>query len=742
MKKAKFIIALTTCALVAGSFATVANYSSVSAREASVTISFDACGVEADPEPIVLEDGKFVQNTQNFPWCTSGWFANDHFTNGKEFMGWSREKSDNNGVSSKIVNIYDDAARYDNETSSNVIMFTVDTTLYAVWEDAYSYTVTLHTPNVPSMDGKTINCGERINDKGQKLAGCSLKSWYDPETIGGYQLIAWFYDEACTKPLNVMNALPHDKSDFADQDYTGSYYVTNRDMDLYGKFIKITRYPSKSAGINYDIPEEDEKYISHSWHVFKDNQTTELLTEPIGVNKFYVDVKSGGYQDTFVEGTHDIKVKYINAYPNPYACATALMIGYQDGMKVTVGKAGQHFASIKVKQAFGYVNDYYTFDNVDAPYEFTLTGNHSYFDLCIVMDGDPSVYDDPTKVVGIPVSVKGSWYVPMEGQNEPEFKGEMDKSLDYVYCFKYTNPYINRAYAYVDVVPYQDIFLAKLYNEKTTIADEPKGYVDAGSYASDDYKLVLDVIPETDFEGKTFALDYNTELPEELKLDSEIEEKVSVVYKVKILKTSDNSEVPLDQFLNNYPYATVSLKLPDNIDITKVSKLLNANSKTDVEKVSYSSSYVKDGYLTVNLTKKAEFAVVTCNKVVSPLPPENPTQPTENAGKCGWHIPLIILCVLFVGVVLAWHLFLEKKFKDKFTWINLLTLIVPAAVAVFSIVFGLVGALAGCKVCLAFLIINVVLCGGYVGYVMYKNKTNKDDEDPKDSPKSEEQKAE
>lgn len=240
----------------------------------------------------------------------------------------------------------------------------------------------------------------------------------------------------------------------------------------------------------------------------------------------------------------------------------------------------------------------------------------------------------------------------------------------------------------------------KPIDENNNIIENPKvTIIDSQNGLDPNAELLVKVVASDD-------VNINGEVKEQLKnanFFNKEEEEVYGIYDAKLLidgvETQPNGNI------------TIKMYIPEDL-VGKEFNLYHIHTETDGKKTVLSVNYNADGeFLTFTTDKLSYFAFVGEKAAEEPAPTPNP-DPGEDK-PCLFHFVLIGIAAVTVAFNLLWYFFIVKKHDEnnKNLIERIVTIAVNAVCLVLSILFGIIGISVACKICIAFLIINVLLVG-------------------------------
>jgi len=157
----------------------------------------------------------------------------------------------------------------------------------------------------------------------------------------------------------------------------------------------------------------------------------------------------------------------------------------------------------------------------------------------------------------------------------------------------------------------------KIAPQEESTADEPKKqdvFVETEEGFPSDVTVIVEVTVESSVVEKisdnSMSVDYYNLQNEDIKLQND--EKVGVVFNVKLLRTTGNSTVEI-QPEDIAPGTKIKVKMliPADVDVTKVTRILHVHTPDDIEEIPFDASRIdSEGYYEIEIDRLSEFAFI------------------------------------------------------------------------------------------------------------------------------------
>lgn len=254
-----------------------------------------------------------------------------------------------------------------------------------------------------------------------------------------------------------------------------------------------------------------------------------------------------------------------------------------------------------------------------------------------------------------------------------------------------------------------------------------EGNYKPGFDPSKELDLKIKVIVEAKVSEATKIVDYN-QLPETVKIKDN--EKISTIFSVKLIQTIDGVEKEIQPSdIKEGTTIKVAMKLPNDIDINKVARILHVHSATDIEEIAFDKSKVNNGCYEITIDRLSEFAFVS-------IVDNQPAGSNDEKASCWLHWIMIVLVVALGAYGLVIYFVNNRKFEFDLT-----ACIAGGAVLLINAVLGIIGATTKCVACIVMIVITIAVISVGIGQNKFFNKDH-EKEDGESKAKELEKKAE
>ncbi len=189
-------------------------------------------------------------------------------------------------------------------------------------------------------------------------------------------------------------------------------------------------------------------------------------------------------------------------------------------------------------------------------------------------------------------------------------------------------------------------------NKQTVIVETDEGF-------PSDVQVIVEVTAEASvaeqIEKKDTIVDYNNIPDDNLKLGEN--EQIGIVFKVKLVRMVDGVAEEI-QPSDIAPGTKIRVKMliPEDVDVSKVSRILHVHSESDIEEIPFDISKLDaDRYYEIEIDRFSEFAFVY----------ELSEEAAESAKTIILPLIIIIAVIIAAAIVFIWFILGKKKKKEK-----------------------------------------------------------------------------
>jgi len=238
----------------------------------------------------------------------------------------------------------------------------------------------------------------------------------------------------------------------------------------------------------------------------------------------------------------------------------------------------------------------------------------------------------------------------------------------------------------------------------TEEGEDPTVIVEREEGIDPDILVEVEVIVETEVESANTMVDYNNIQVTNKMIKLNKNEKVGVIFDVKLYRTIDGIKEEI-QPSDITPGAIIKVKMliPEDVNMNRVTRILHVHSETDIESYTFDKNNYKDGYYAIEVDRLSEFAFI------------------YKDDSCDSHWWVLISFIIF-GIIILGSLIIPSKaakdYKPKenenafMVWLKRLStqklIQIPTTITWF-IVFVVQLFVAGCGICAILLILEAIV---------------------------------